>query len=177
MESQNCKKSIIVLLVLFIISTLALGGFIIYDKVLKTESDNSVNKTTDNEKKQEKDEKDEKKDEEKNSEPRTYRFFGYTTESSPDMYTTLKLYSNGLYIFYTNECSSISKNIGNYSETNSSIQLSGDLDITLNKKDNGNYLEFDAEEIGACVGSNSSFTLESYILNRVPSNEDDNGEE
>ncbi len=113
MENKN-KKILLFLLIIFIVSTLSLVIYITYDKILKADSNKDTSNTLNT-----------KKDSETISEPRTYRFFGYTVDSFEDMYTTLKLYSDGKYTFYTNECEYIGKNSGNYSETDSKIQLSG----------------------------------------------------
>ena len=102
----------------------------------------------------------------KESPVRTYRFFGTVDGSSPDMYTTLKLYSNEKYDFYLNRCSEIVKYSGNYSETNENIILIAnseyDYDICLIKKDNGNYLEFGTDIL--VFDSGGKFCLESFAL-------------
>ncbi len=96
---------------------------------------------------------------------RTYRFFGYTVGNDPDMYTTLKLYSNGKYDLYVNACSHIEKTSGNYKETDASIALMGAKKITFTKKGQGTYLEFDFAKLDACNNSGGTFSLESSKLN------------
>lgn len=95
---------------------------------------------------------------------KTYRFFGYTGEDNADMYTTLKLYSDGTYEFYINNCHGVNKEIGKYTETNNKISLTGDKNMEFNKIENGNTLEFNFEELGACNNSGGRFSLESSVL-------------
>ena len=100
---------------------------------------------------------------------RTYRFFGYNYNAGPDMYTTLKLYSNGKYDYYINECSAIGKFSGSYTETEDKISLFGKIttifsgDISFKKINNGNTLEFNFNN-PSCSETGGSFSLESYML-------------
>ena len=103
---------------------------------------------------------------------RTYRFFGYSVSDGPDMYTTMKLYSNGEYELYINKCSFIDKLSGNYSETDDNITLIGDNDIVITKKDNGNSLDLvtglNNANLHICNVTSGNFMLEDYMLNMQP---------
>ncbi len=95
---------------------------------------------------------------------RTYRFFGYTGDNGPDMYTTLKLYFDGKYDLYVNQCSAIGKYSGTYNETNSNISLTGSKNITFTKEDNGNSLKFNQSDLSSCSSNGGTFGLESHML-------------
>ncbi len=95
---------------------------------------------------------------------RTYRFFGYTTDSSPDMYTMLKLYSNNKYDIYINNCEGVDKYSGTYTETDDNFTLTGEKSIVFTKKYDGNTLEFNFQELGACHNSGGTFSLESNVV-------------
>ena len=95
---------------------------------------------------------------------RTYRFFGYTENSGgPDMYTTLKLYSNKKYELFVNKCSGVQKYTGTYTETDKSVVLAGEIQMTL-AKENGDNLKFDYDKVLACGNSGGSFGLENTVL-------------
>ncbi len=98
-----------------------------------------------------------------NTTTRTYRFFGMNTESAPDMYTALKLNSDGKYIFYINNCEGVTKYIGEYTETNNVVRLTGEMTLDLEKTENGTILKFDLEKAGVCHDSGGSFSLEDSI--------------
>ena len=143
---------------------IALGGYITYDKLLSnknTMADNNANILTENNNSS--DASSEQIDG-KNTNNKlancptmqdtsviTYRFFGYLTNSSPDTYTTLKLYSNNKYDLFVNNCEGITKYSGNYTETNTNISLTGDKSLVFEKKyGEGRQLEFNFSELGAC---------------------------
>ena len=180
MESSKNNSSLYVLVGILLVLVLILGGYIVYDKVLSSKkivTDNNVNNITerDNSSETQSNQTNEKGDSDKQLDNnstaqelsvRTYRFFGYNADSSPDMYTTLKLYSNNKYDFYINNCEGLDKYSGNYTENDTDIILTGSKEITLNKKNDGNTLDFNYSEIGACHNSGGSFSLESSILER-----------
>lgn len=95
---------------------------------------------------------------------RTYRFFGYDVNKGPDMYTTLKLYSNNKYEFFINDCERVEKYSGNFIETDNLITLSGEANYTFNKKKDGNVLDFATANVDVCSESGGTFALESYYL-------------
>lgn len=95
---------------------------------------------------------------------RTYRFFGYEANKGPDMYTTLKLYSNNKYEFFVNDCERVAKYSGNFIETDNLITLSGEANYTFNKKKDGNVLDFATANVDVCSESGGTFALESYYL-------------
>ena len=159
MEEKKKNNTWLILLLVLII--LGLTGYVVYDKALSKEKvptkeinvevtpkeDNTTNTLT---------------------QVRTYRFFGNSEGKTPDMYTTLKLYSDGKYDFFVNNCEGVTKFSGDYIETNDSISLSGEITKLTNgdnfkKKDNGNSLDFDFSKI-ACSDSGGIFALESYML-------------
>lgn len=157
------KKGQFAILIAVII--LGLGGIFGYvkyrlDNDKKPEENQQQNDTKQNDKTSEREE--EKNSNDKNElSVRTYRFFGY--ESSPDMYTTLKLYSNGKYDFYINECEGVGKYSGTYTESDTAITLTGSKNKVITKKYDGNVLEFDGFA-DSCGYSGESFALESCIL-------------
>ena len=160
------KKSNTGLIVFLIILVLGLAGYICYDKILnKTSVEIKKDCNCDNKNERSECVCEECNETVKTSETRTYRFFGYESDKDPDMYTTLKLYSNGNYDFYINKCSSIERKSGKYEETSNTISLTGDFEYTFKKIDNGNSLEYDFEQIISCVESGGNFSLESYMLN------------
>lgn len=183
MENKN-KSSIIVIVILGIV-ILGLIGYICYDKGLfgKNESANNTeeveekvtDKENNNDTEKENDLNDKKTDQnviDNNIQEiniRTYRYFGYLEGHSPDMYTTLKLYSNGNYDYYVNVCSGVTKYSGTYNETNTKISLLGNIttvlsgDISFNKVDNGNSLELNFDN-PSCNETGGSFSLESHVL-------------
>ena len=95
---------------------------------------------------------------------RTYRFFGYEANKGPDMYTTLKLFSNNKYEFFVNDCEKVEKYSGIYAETDNSITLCGEANYTFNKKKDGNVLDFATANVDVCSESGGTFALESYYL-------------
>lgn len=95
---------------------------------------------------------------------RTYKFFGYDVNKGPDMYTTLKLYSNNKYEFFINDCERVEKYSGNFIETDNLITLSGEANYTFNKKKDGNVLDFATANVDVCSESGGTFALESYYL-------------
>lgn len=147
MEKKN--TGLIVLVVILFLLVLGFGGFIVYDKL------SSKCPITE--------------DKEKNNQisTRTYRFFGYTVDTSPDMYTTLKLFSNNKYEFYINECEYIQKYTGQYDETKNEIVLKGNIkgskELKFQKNTNNSSLNFDTSI--TCGGTEGSFDLESSVLN------------
>ena len=146
MNNDN-KLGLYITIAILIILVLSLGSFIVYDKYLSKEDAN-----------------DEKCDEQVTT--KTYRFFGYNTESTPDMYTTLKLYSDGNYAFYINNCEGVTKYSGTYTEDDKSITLTGEKNLKLDKKDAGSSLNIDYQTIGACHDSGGFFSLEEYIIGK-----------
>lgn len=103
---------------------------------------------------------------------RTYRFFGYSMTDGPDMYTTLKLHSNGKYDLFLNMCSGVDKISGDYVENDVNITLNGEKNIVLSKIDNGNSLDLlnglKNVDMFVCNYSSGSFSLEDYMLNLQP---------
>ena len=151
------KKSNVGLIVFLIILVLGLVGYICYDKFIAVNNNLRCAKETCNC-------SNKKSSSTESVSVRVYRFFGYEEGSSPDMYTTLKLYSDGNYEFYINQCEGAGKYTGKYTETDSKISLSGDYENDLKKIDNGNSLDYDGED--SCNGpTGGSFSLESYMLN------------
>ncbi len=97
MKKQNHNKIIIILLVIFIILSLALGGFILYDKMIKNDSSNANNIVSN----------------EKNKIKKEYK--AYKTGDK----VTIKLNNTLQQTFYVLEdSSSIDKNITLFSEKN-----------------------------------------------------------
>ena len=101
---------------------------------------------------------------------RTYRYFGYTVDTEPDMYTTLKLYSNGEYEYYINDCSNLMKYNGTYTETDTKIFLYGKItetlseEVSFNKEENGNILKRNFDDF-SCINTVEDLTLDTYVLN------------
>ena len=161
---EEKKKSNAGLIIFLIIIILGLAGYICYDKffnkkeISKTE-EKEVSKKCDCSSKS-------------GGQKRTYRFFGYDDDKDPDMYTSLVLNSDGEYELYVNQCSFIEKTVGIYKETEDSIVLLGDKEITFPKLNNGNTLDFSKTGILKCNESSGTFSLDSYMLNYVPSNSD-----
>ena len=166
MEKEKNNSGLIALVIVLFLLVLGLGGYIVYDKVLSNKETPTNN--TDNEINENTNTSDTNIVENTDVSVRTYRFFGYTTNGSPDMYTTLKLYSDGTYTLYLNNCEGVTKYSGNFTETDTDISLLGEITKLINndtfkKKSNGNTLEFDFSKI-ACNDSGGSFSLESYML-------------
>ena len=96
---------------------------------------------------------------------KTYRFFGYTDNNGPDMYTSLKLYPDKKYELFVNICSGVKKYSGTYIETSTGITLKGEMNITF-AKDKGNALKFDFNKIDTCGDSGGRFVLESEAIGK-----------
>ena len=95
---------------------------------------------------------------------RSYRFFGYLEGSSPDQYTTLKLYPDKKYVLYLNMCEGVQKITGTYTENKSNLVLSGGKKATFTKKNNGTSLGYKESDFGGCANSGGGFSLESSTL-------------
>ncbi len=94
---------------------------------------------------------------------RTYRFFGYTEDFGPDMYTTLKFYSNSKYELFVNNCHGVTRFAGTYKETDKDFTLTGEKNINFIKANDGS-LKFDVTKLGTCNDPTGRFSLESKIL-------------
>ena len=161
MEKEKSNKGLIIILIVIIALLLCVIGYLLFGKgedtktnapVTTPEVEDNTTTTTKTE------------EEEKQITVRTYRFFGFDEESGPDMYTTLKLFSNKKYEFYVNNCSEILKYSGDYTETTDFITLKGDVNYKFDKRDNGNTLDFKGANVEICQDSGGGFLLESYAL-------------
>lgn len=161
MEKQTTNSNLYIIITILCVAVSILGCYIFFNQS-PNENEISTNNTTDNTTKTE-------NTGNQDQSVRTYRFFGYTTNNGPDMYTTLKLYSNGKYDFYVNNCEGVNKLSGTYTETETSLTLNGEKNIIFPKKSNGNELDYEASNAGSCGNISGSFMLESYMLNAKPS--------
>ncbi len=99
---------------------------------------------------------------------RVFRFFsegGGDEHPAADFYTSLRLKSDGSFVFYVNNCEGVSVEKGKYTETNKEIKLTfEDKQEMVIPKVSENELDLSSYK-HICIEPNGAFKIESFIYN------------